>query len=100
MTPDEKVFDNLPVVGLMALVAVANDVVAVICCCLMYLLLLVMTIDISEKEIAQSFTNIHFNKTRALVEGTNKAGGPGQAGGLTRQERQVNICVYFKCQYS
>jgi hypothetical protein len=37
--------------------------------------------------------NIHFNKTRVTVAGTNKAGGP------TRQAGQVNRCAGFNCQH-
>jgi hypothetical protein len=39
-----------------------------------------------------SLQKIHFNKIRALVAGTNKAGG------LTRQAGWVNRCACFNCQ--
>jgi hypothetical protein len=47
------------------------------------------------KKIAQSisvYKNIHFNKTRALVVGTNIASG------LTRQAGWVNKYASFNCQ--
>jgi hypothetical protein len=37
-----------------------------------------------------------FNKTRGLVAGTNKAGLPGQAGGLTRLASWLIRCIDLK----
>jgi hypothetical protein len=62
-------------------------------------------VDCSRHIISQKspFTNQerwHWAQTRqAGYRRANKAGGLGQAGGLTRQACQVNECAWFNCQY-